>query len=320
MMPGTYEPIDIANIEEIHIHGEGPGVEIVTSTVDDPAILADGTIALVTVEAVDLISAAGHSGALMVCNGNINDEPTVVFSGASLTDADTDGITASNCHLHLSDSSVSGSGGIGVSVTSGHLHLSDSSVSGSGGIGVSVSQGDLVMERCEVRLNDGGGVFLGSGNGEIYNNVLVQNGSGGSSFGGFNLYPNGGSVSFWNNTVAANYFPGDGKAVICTFSLGDIELHNSIFTGTDPLLSSDCLPNHSFVEDGSGAAGGTGNITTGEAGYADAPNGDYHLAAGSQCIDSGDPATDTAVVGFWDIDGDERIQGGRVDIGADEAQ
>jgi hypothetical protein len=299
MMPGTYEPIDIANIEEIHIHGEGPGVEIVTSTVSPAiAITSDGTTILVTIEGLNIIALTGHGNELVLCDGAINDEPTVVFSGASLTDADTDGITASNCHLHLSDSSVSGSGGIGVSV----------------------SQGDLVMERCEVRLNDGGGVFLGSGNGEIYNNVLVQNGSGGSSFGGFNLYPNGGSVSFWNNTVAANYFPGDGKAVICTFSLGDIELHNSIFTGTDPLLSSDCLPNHSFVEDGSGAAGGTGNITTGEAGYADAPNGDYHLAAGSQCIDSGDPATDTAVVGFWDIDGDERIQGGRVDIGADEAQ
>jgi hypothetical protein len=177
------------------------------------------------------------------------------------------------------------------------------------------------MERCEVRLNDGGGVEATNGNITILNSFIVENISSGT-LGGLHLSPGAGIVTFWNNTVASNVFGGTATAIICSSTLGDIELHNSVFTGTDPLLSSDCLPNHSFVEDGSGAAGGTGNITNGSAGLIDAtwPGGDYHLAAGSQCIDSGDPATDTAVVGFWDIDGDERIQGGRVDIGADEAQ
>ncbi|MHC4425558.1 MAG: right-handed parallel beta-helix repeat-containing protein [Planctomycetota bacterium] len=44
--------------------------------------------------------------------------------------------------------------------------------------------------------------------------------------------------------------------------------------------------------------------------------GDYHLLAGSPCIDEGDPEQDYS--GQTDIDGRERVFGQRVDIGADE--
>jgi hypothetical protein len=45
--------------------------------------------------------------------------------------------------------------------------------------------------------------------------------------------------------------------------------------------------------------------------------GDYHLRRGSPCIDTGDPAF-AAGAGETDIDGDPRISGKRVDVGADE--
>jgi hypothetical protein len=46
-------------------------------------------------------------------------------------------------------------------------------------------------------------------------------------------------------------------------------------------------------------------------------NGDYHLLSGSPCIDTGDPNYPEDANEF-DIDGDARIIGGRIDIGADE--
>jgi len=47
--------------------------------------------------------------------------------------------------------------------------------------------------------------------------------------------------------------------------------------------------------------------------------GDYHLLAGSPCIDAGDPAF-TADPDATDIDGNPRISGAKVDMGADEFQ
>lgn len=45
-------------------------------------------------------------------------------------------------------------------------------------------------------------------------------------------------------------------------------------------------------------------------------SGDFHLMQGAGCINAGDP--DWQVSGVYDLDGDKRIIGGRIDIGADE--
>jgi hypothetical protein len=51
--------------------------------------------------------------------------------------------------------------------------------------------------------------------------------------------------------------------------------------------------------------------------FVDAQGGDYHLSANSPCIDTGNPAGDYS--GQTDIDGEARVKGTAVDIGADEA-
>ncbi|MBK8271024.1 MAG: hypothetical protein IPK83_23015 [Planctomycetes bacterium] len=45
---------------------------------------------------------------------------------------------------------------------------------------------------------------------------------------------------------------------------------------------------------------------------------DVHVAAGSPCIESGDPAYAPPAYGLLDLDGQPRIMGCVVDIGADE--
>jgi len=73
---------------------------------------------------------------------------------------------------------------------------------------------------------------------------------------------------------------------------------------------------YSCIEDG--YAGGT-NIISDNPLFYNAPNdpNNYHLDVNSPCIDAGDPSF-TAEIDETDIDGEERVLKGRVDMGADE--
>ena len=73
-------------------------------------------------------------------------------------------------------------------------------------------------------------------------------------------------------------------------------------------------PTYSCIQDWEG--GGAGNIST-EPEFVDPNNGDYHLLAGSPCINAGDPNY-AASPDTIDIDGNLRIINGIVDIGAYE--
>ena len=53
--------------------------------------------------------------------------------------------------------------------------------------------------------------------------------------------------------------------------------------------------------------------------FVNAMTGDYHLSAGSPCIDAGDPSY-VALPGETDIDGEARVQGAAIDLGSDEFQ
>jgi hypothetical protein len=64
-----------------------------------------------------------------------------------------------------------------------------------------------------------------------------------------------------------------------------------------------------------GGAPGVGNVDVDPL-FVDAAGGDYHLAVISPCRDKGNPATGGSTVA--DVDGETRVQGGRIDIGADE--
>ncbi len=61
---------------------------------------------------------------------------------------------------------------------------------------------------------------------------------------------------------------------------------------------------------------GTGNIDFDPV-FTCSPCGDFHLAPTSACVDAGNPAWTAS--SETDLDGDPRVQFGRVDIGADEA-
>ena len=96
---------------------------------------------------------------------------------------------------------------------------------------------------------------------------------------------------------------------------------NSDMSGTGEsaqlvMYSSSGEVGYNCIQGWTGSLGGIGNIDADPC-FVDPCDGDYHLRWNSGCVDAGDPcyAGDPCEV---DIDGEPRVMGGRVDIGADE--
>jgi len=90
-----------------------------------------------------------------------------------------------------------------------------------------------------------------------------------------------------------------------------LTIGNSILWGNTPNATAGTAPvvNYSDVQ---GGMAGLENLNV-----EPMLTSDYHLLAGSPCIDAGDPAF-VPGPGEMDIDGGPRITGGRVDMGSDE--
>ncbi|MDR3458778.1 MAG: choice-of-anchor Q domain-containing protein [Verrucomicrobiae bacterium] len=140
------------------------------------------------------------------------------------------------------------------------------------------------LNNCVVRNNratmDGGGVYKG-----VLNNcTVVSNTAAFGSGGGCISALLNNCIIYCNSSPQAANFTGDSVLSFCD---------------TTPLPAS-----------------GTGNITNDPV-FLNAAAGDFHLQAGSPCINAGNNAY---VAGLTDLDGNARIAGGTVDIGAYEVQ
>ena len=138
--------------------------------------------------------------------------------------------------------------------------------------------------------------------------------------GGGALYSIGSNLFVRNCSFADNQaILGAGGAIRAEVG-GSLDINHSIvwdnnaFASTqihDPL--SIVTVNYCNVE---GGWPGTGNLNTDPL-FVDQANGDFHLTAASPCIDAGNPAF-LPPAGELDFDGDARLLGTAVDIGADE--
>jgi predicted outer membrane repeat protein len=135
-----------------------------------------------------------------------------------------------------------------------------------------------------------------------------------------------------NCTLSGNLASEYGGGVCCC-SYARPAITNSILWSNSATLSgneiyiydspSSVMLNNSDVTPG-GYGGATGNITENNCIHSDplfldAANSDYHLQAGSPCIDAGDNSLVPEGI-TTDLDGNPRIQNGTVDIGAYEYQ
>jgi hypothetical protein len=152
-------------------------------------------------------------------------------------------------------------------------------------------------------------------------------------------YAQGGSLLLVNSTIASNsssYSGGGVWSAIWDLDLGqyipvELESHNSLISLNSAPANADSFgslsPDSSynligfdphFVRNPSDGGDGWGDNPS-TPGIDEGANDDYgnlHLTVGSPCIDAGDPSGSYA--GQFDLDGEKRLMGSRVDIGADE--
>jgi hypothetical protein len=130
-------------------------------------------------------------------------------------------------------------------------------------------------------------------------------------YGNVSSFPGGGAdnCTLNNCTVVNNseyWYIGGGGVNSCT-------LNNCITYYNNPDNTPDCILNYCCD---TSIAEGAGNITNDPA-FVDWPDGDFHLQTNSPCINAGN---NSYVTTTNDLDGNPRISGGTVDIGAYELQ
>ena len=177
-----------------------------------------------------------------------------------------------------------------------------------GGAILNESSSSPALINCAIFQN-GAQYGAGIGNNNSSNPTLTN-----CSFSGNSASVTGGSVYNYNGSspiVKNSIFWGNGT-----------EIGNEPPTGT--VAASNPTITYSIVQGGwSGAGANNLNIDprfVSQPVYGQNPLGDLSLIACSPAINAGDPATTLATVGAGDPDGNPRIFGGRIDMGAYEFQ
>jgi hypothetical protein len=197
------------------------------------------------------------------------------------------------------------------------------------GAGISLNASSPSITDCDITNNwafdGGGGITVGGDSFPHISGCIISDNSalyGGGIVGYDNASPTITNCNIVDNIGTQNAaglsFNETASAIItnCTISNNDFysgptsfpTLSNSILWGDNSGIEGSPIVTYSNIQDG---YPGTGNISEDPLFVG---TGDYHLNAGSPCIDTG---TSIGAPGF-DIDGDSRPQGGGYDMGSDE--
>ena len=170
---------------------------------------------------------------------------------------------------------------------------------------------------------DGGGIYLSYCRAEVDSNVITVNRA--SSMGG-GLNAHYGFATLINNTIAYNstssgvYGGGVASYSVMTITNTIVAFNSSgLYLSGSPLTQRHSCVYGNMAYDYSGfidPVGTDGNISV-DPKFVSPAYGNWHIQPQSPCVDAGDDAM--AEPGTLDIDGEERNQGGSVDIGADES-
>lgn len=189
------------------------------------------------------------------------------------------------------------------------------------GGGVCVSSSSPVVTNNTITGNSalyGGGIYCYSSPGTtISGNILVGNTA---SIGAGLFCSASAGLRVTNNTICSNIATADGGGVLAssspsTFSNNIIAFNSSgIRSFSDQDLRHNCVYGN-IVYNYHGVAPGVKDISV-DPSFVNRQTGDYHLIVGSPCADVG--TTNAPGLPLFDIDGDGRVFGMGIDIGADE--
>jgi hypothetical protein len=194
----------------------------------------------------------------------------------------------------------------GFTLTNGATRTAGDVEAEQGGGGVWCESTGAMLSNCVVVANYGvyGG---GASRGTLYNCLLASNSTSGNVYGGGGSYQS----TLYNCTLTGNsadFFAGGGVAAGTLF--------NCIVYDNTSLLGNYWHSTMNYCCTTPMPTNGVGNITNTPL-FVSQADGNFHLQVGSPCIDSGNNAF---VSGTTDLDGNPRLFGGTVDMGAYEFQ
>ncbi|HNO77876.1 MAG TPA: choice-of-anchor Q domain-containing protein [Phycisphaerae bacterium] len=279
-------------------------------------------------------------------NGLLDGSVTLFARGGAAVLLNAAELTMNNCSLLDNNGFVQG-GAILIRRPTATATLDKVVMAGNsannGGYGGAIHMGDghLTVRNSIITGNganiNAGGIVIASSSAQctIANTIISGNRGGASGSGGIS---NSGTLTLVNSTLAGNRGLLGG---LSTSSSGHSTVVNSLFWGnvssTELQMQIDGTLDVSYSGIEGGIAGITGSGTVNDNGgnltlsdtdsvfaapvdasLAPTTDGDYHLAPGSPAIDQGDNAAANNAGLTLDIDGDDRILNGQVDMGADE--
>ncbi|NIP27147.1 MAG: hypothetical protein GWN67_28345 [Phycisphaerae bacterium] len=191
------------------------------------------------------------------------------------------------------------------------------------GGGIYCNSTDVQIERCIISDNqtfgdgaDGGGIYCSKSSPNILNCIINDNVSDDDA-GGIYCYDNS-DPNIINCTLTQNQADDKGGGIYCRNGSDPVITNCILWDDTastgDEIYTSSSTPVVSY-SDIEGGYSGTGNINSDPC-FVNPDANDYHLDWDSPCINAGDPNGDYN--DLTDIDGQSRLIGSRVDIGADE--
>jgi hypothetical protein len=250
---------------------------------------------------------------------SVNGPAVTVIQGYQVPGT-TNGSTAVRCAYLRSGTTLSG-----FTLTNGATQNTDY------GGGVRCESANAMITNCVIVGNAsiwGGGVYSGTlMNCVLTGNSALNGGSGGGAAQGTLMncllagnqagYIGGGAsgCTLINCTVVSNSAAAyNGSLSACTAKNSIVYYNFSYYTNAD-VNNGGCFFTNCCISM-TGQFGGANNFTN-PPGFANLAGGDFHLQIGSPCINAGD---NTFAPAGPDLDGNPRIVGGTVDIGAYENQ
>ncbi|MBN1766820.1 MAG: right-handed parallel beta-helix repeat-containing protein [Sedimentisphaerales bacterium] len=295
---------------------------------------------------ITIESAGGPEVTIIDCQASLADaKRAFYFYGSASSGAILDGFTLENGLMYTGGAIVCDES---ASPTITNCIIRNCQAISLGGAIACISDSNPLITHCNIYGNsveDYGGAIMAWASSPIIKNSIIAGNK--SSYGGAIACLNQSETEIYNCTIVQNRadpVQGSGGGIYCAYDNTDVLITNSIlwentsagirnqYALSDDFVSltisyTDIQPDMEviiIVADDSMVVLGDGNIGsdplfvslgTWNVGGEWEVNGDYHVHVNSPVINSGDPAYLSDNV---DIDGQPRVHGGRVDMGADE--
>lgn len=276
-----------------------------------------------------------HNDTIVIMSDDTELDQTTLLDGFIVTDAAENGIYGYGVDFKIENCQVNNHVENGVYAENGNVNIEWCLIENNGEHGIyhTGENKTLTLQNSKIFKCLKNGVYCQNSTPLIFNSVVFKNGFSENGFHGIYILLPSNTPTLYNNTIICNkktgvsYFDSDPNYLQ---NPDYIDLQNCILwynnDGADQVigLNPDNTAYYCCIQDCNDVTGRY-NIDdepmfayTTEPNNIPDPNNPYHLSWTSPCKDAGNPLFDNDDAGLYDMDAEDRISYGRIDIGADE--